>query len=166
MKVGEPVVTILDLSTIVVAGDVSEHNVSKIKPGLSGRAVLVDKRELEGQITYVARSSSASTRTFRVELEVPNPSYAVAEGITAKISLSVGETVAHRLSPALLTLSDEGVMGIKVINAENVVEFLSVTLVADTPEGTWLGGLPEQLELISVGHEFVKQGQKVTAVRE
>ncbi len=153
-------------STIVVAGDVSEHNVSKIKPGLSGRAVLVDKRELEGQITYVARSSSASTRTFRVELEVPNPSYAVAEGITAKISLSVGETVAHRLSPAVLTLSDEGVMGIKVINAENVVEFLSVTLVADTPEGTWLGGLPEQLELISVGHEFVKQGQKVTAVRE
>ncbi len=166
MKVGEPIVTILDLSTIVVAGDVSEHNVSKIKPGLSGRAVLVDKRELEGQITYVARSSSASTRTFRVELEVPNPSYAVAEGITAKISLSVGETVAHRLSPALLTLSDEGVMGIKVINAENIVEFLSVTLVADTPEGTWLGGLPEQLELISVGHEFVKQGQKVTAVRE
>ncbi len=67
MKVGEPIVTILDLSTIVVAGDVSEHNVSKIKPGLSGRAVLVDKRELEGQITYVARSSSASTRTFRAD---------------------------------------------------------------------------------------------------
>jgi multidrug efflux system membrane fusion protein len=166
MKVGEPIVTILDLSTIVVAGDVSEHNVSKIKPGLSGRAVLVDKRELEGKITYVARSSNASTRTFRVELEVPNPGHAVAEGITAKITLSVGETVAHRLSPAVLTLSDEGVMGIKVVNAENVVEFLSVTLVADTPEGTWLGGLPEEFELISVGHEFVKQGQKVTAVRE
>jgi len=166
MKVGEPVATILDLSTIVVAGDVSEHNVSKIKPGLSGRAVLVDKRELEGKITYVARSSSASTRTFRVELEVPNPGYSVAEGITAKITLSVGETVAHRLSPAVLTLSDEGVMGIKVVNAENVVEFLSVTLVADTPEGAWLGGLPKELELITVGHEFVKQGQKVIAVRE
>ena len=101
-----------------------------------------------------------------MELEVPNPGHAVAEGITAKITLSVGETVAHRLSPAVLTLSDEGVMGIKVVNAENVVEFLSVTLVADTPEGTWLGGLPEELELISVGYEFVKQGQKVTAVRE
>lgn len=166
MKVGEPVATILDLSTIVVAGDVSEHNVSKIKPGLSGHAVLVDKRELDGKITYVARSSNASTRTFRVELEVPNPDYSVAEGITAKITLLVGETVAHRLSLAVLTLSDEGVMGIKVVNADNVVEFLPVTLVADTPEGTWLGGLPKKLELISVGHEFVKKGQKVIAVPE
>ena len=79
---------------------------------------------------------------------------------------SVGETVAHRLSPAVLTLSDEGVMGIKVVNEQNIVEFLAVTLVADTPEGAWLGGLPLELELISVGHEFVKQGQKVIPVRE
>ena len=166
MKVGEAVATILDLSTIVVAGDVSEHNVSKIKLGLLGHAVLIDKRKLSGKITYVARSSSASTRTFRVELEVPNSGYTVAEGITAKITLSVGETVAHRLSPAVLTLSDEGVMGIKVVNEQNIVEFLAVTLVADTPEGAWLGGLPLELELISVGHEFVKQGQKVIPVRE
>ena len=62
-----------------------------------------------------------------------------------------------------LVVEDERELGTA---QDNVVEFLSVTLVADTPEGTWLGGLPEELELISVGHEFVKQGQKVTAVRE
>ena len=166
VKIGEPVATILDLSTIIVAGDVSEHNVAKITPGISGTVVLVDKRELAGQITFVARSSSSSTRTFRVELDVPNPGYEIAEGITAKITLEVGETLSHKLSSAVLTLDDDGVIGVKAVDDDGIVEFLPVTLVADTPDGTWLGGLPRTLQVITVGHEFVRVGQKVEAVPE
>lgn len=166
VKIGEPVATILDLSTIIVAGDVSEHNVAKITPGISGTVVLVDKRELAGQITFVARSSNSSTRTFRVELDVPNPGYEIAEGITAKITLAVGETLSHKLSSAVLTLDDDGVIGVKAVDDDGIVEFLPVTLVADTPDGTWLGGLPRTLRVITVGHEFVRVGQKVEAVPE
>ncbi len=166
VKIGEPVATILDLSTIIVAGDVSEHNVAKITPGISGTVVLVDKRELTGQITFVARSSNSSTRTFRVELDVPNPGYEIAEGITAKITLEVGETLSHKLSSAVLTLDDDGVIGVKAVDDDGIVEFLPVTLVADTPDGTWLGGLPRTLRVITVGHEFVRVGQKVEAVPE
>ena len=166
VKIGEPVATILDLSTIIIAGDVSEHNVAKITPGISGTVVLVDKRELAGQITFVARSSSSSTRTFRVELDVPNPGYEIAEGITAKITLEVGETLSHKLSSAVLTLDDDGVIGVKAVDDDGIVEFLPVTLVADTPDGTWLGGLPRALQVITVGHEFVRVGQKVEAVPE
>ena len=166
VKIGEPVATILDLSTIIVAGDVSEHNVAKITPGISGTVVLVDKRELAGQITFVARSSNSSTRTFRVELDVPNPGYEIAEGITAKITLAVGETLSHKLSSAVLTLDDDGVIGVKAVDDDGIVEFLPVTLVADTPDGTWLGGLPRTLQVITVGHEFVRVGQKVEAVPE
>ena len=166
IKIGEPVATILDLSTIIIAGDVSEHNVSKISPGISGTAVPVDKRELSGQVTFVARSSSNSTRTFRVELDVPNPDYKIAEGITAKITLLVGDTLAHQLSPAVLTLDGDGVIGVKAVNDGGIVAFLPVTLVADTPEGTWLGGLPRTLRVITVGHEFVRVGQKVASVPE
>jgi multidrug efflux system membrane fusion protein len=166
VKIGEPVATILDLSTIIVAGDVSEHNVAKITPGISGTVVLVDKRELTGQITFVARSSNSSTRTFRVELDVPNPGYEIAEGITAKITLAVGETLSHKLSSAVLTLDDDGVIGVKAVDDDGIVEFLPVTLVADTPDGTWLGGLPRTLQVITVGHEFVRVGQKVEAVPE
>ena len=166
VKIGEPVATILDLSTIIVVGDVSEHNVAKITPGVSGTVVLVDKRELTGQITFVARSSNSSTRTFRVELDVPNPGYEIAEGITAKITLAVGETLSHKLSSAVLTLDDDGVIGVKAVDDDGIVEFLPVTLVADTPDGTWLGGLPRTLQVITVGHEFVRVGQKVEAVPE
>ena len=166
IKVGEPIATLLDLSTIVIAGDVSEHNVSKISPGIRGTAVLVDERELSGEVTYVARSSNNATRTFRIELEVPNPGYRVAEGITAKITLSVGDTLAHQLSPAVLTLDADGVIGVKAVNKDGFVSFLPVTLVADTPEGTWLRGLPPTVQIITVGHEFVRAGQRVKSVPE
>ena len=42
---------------------------------------------------------------------------------------------------------------------------MPVELIADSPEGMWLGGLPERVELITVGHEFVSAGQRVTVSR-
>ena len=90
----------------------------------------------------------------------------IAEGITAKITLAVGETLSHKLSSAVLTLDDDGVIGVKAVDDDGIVEFLPVTLVADTPDGTWLGGLPRTLRVITVGHEFVRVGQKVEAVPE
>ena len=41
------------------------------------------------------------------------------------------------------------------------VIFYPSQILADTPEGIWLGSLPDKLTLISVGQEFVKFGQKV-----
>ena len=166
LKIGENIARVLDLSTIVVTGDVAESLVSKIAVGSNGRAVLVDGRELEGVVTFVAKASSTSTRTFRVEMEAQNPGNQVADGITASIRLAVGEKLAHKLTSAVLTLNDKGVIGVKVVNGESVVEFLPVSLVSDKPDGTWLGGLPEKIRLITVGQEFVKAGQTVEAVEE
>jgi len=166
LKIGENIAAVLDLSTVVVSGDVAESLVARITVGSEGRAVLVDGRQLDGIVTFVAKASSTSTRTFRVEMEAPNPGNQVADGITADIRLAVGKKLAHKLSPAVLTLNDKGVVGVKVVNKESVVEFLPVSLVSDTPEGTWLGGLPESIRLITVGQEFVKAGQTVEAVEE
>ena len=85
--------------------------------------------------------------------------------MTARISLNLGDRRGHRLSPAVLTLDDEGRVGVKVINDNTTVQFLPVELIADGPEGMWLGGLPDSVELITVGHEFVSAGQRVTVSR-
>jgi len=166
LKVGENIASILDLSTVVVTGDVAESLVSKIAVGSNGRAVLVDGRELDGVVTFVSKASATSTRTFRVEMEAPNPDNAVADGITADIRLAVGEKLAHKLSPAVLTLNDKGIVGVKIVNRKSKVEFIPVSLVSDSPEGSWLGGLPEEIRLITLGQEFVKAGQAVEVVEE
>ena len=157
---------IVDLDPILVVGEVAERNVSAIKPGSLAVVRLIGGTEVGGTVRYVSRVGMDATRTFRVEVEVDNPDGAIAEGLTTELLLPLGSVRAHRISPAVLTLSDEGIVGVKAVGNENVVEFYPAELVADTPDGVWLGGLPEHLNLITVGQEFVREGQRVTPISE
>jgi multidrug efflux system membrane fusion protein len=55
-------------------------------------------------------------------------------------------------------------VGVKSVTSAGIVKFNPIQLVADTPEGMWLGGLPDHVTIISRGQEFVKVGQKVDPV--
>lgn len=165
VSVGDEVATVVDLDPIYVVGYVSERKVGHLKPGDAGTARLTDGRMLRGTIHYVAATAEAATRTFRVELEVPNPDGALVDGITAELAIDQGATHAHLVSPAILSLSDAGIIGIKAVGADNVVQFHPVDILGDGPEGIWLGGLDETITVITVGHEFVQPGHVVTPVR-
>jgi len=73
-----------------------------------------------------------------------------------------GETLsAHFVSPSLFTLNDAGVLGLRTVNLENRVEFYPIVTLEDSPDGAWVTGLPERVRLITIGHEFVSEGQVV-----
>jgi membrane fusion protein, multidrug efflux system len=163
---GGVIARVIDLDPVLIVGEVAERDVADIILGAPADAHLVSGERAEGTIRYVSKVGTSSTRTFRVEVAVDNPHAALVEGLTAELRLPVGKVLAHRISPAVLTLSDQGIIGVKVVNNENTVEFKPVELVADTSDGIWLGGLPEHLTLITVGQEFVRQGQKVVPVLE
>lgn len=166
VAVGERVARIVDLSTVVVAGEIGERDIAEVKVGEPAVAELPDGRSLDGRVRFVSRASTKQTRTFLVEAEFANPDGAVPEGLTAKLRLPLGAQPAHRVSPAVLTLSDDGALGVKSVGDDGVVAFHPVAVVGDTPGGLWLGGLPETVTLITVGQEFVKAGQKVKPVLE
>jgi len=123
--------------------------------------VLPDGRTLSGELRYISRAGQSDTRTFRVEVWIANPDGLVPEGLTTELRLPTGRTRAHRGSPAILTLDDNGVIGVKAVDAEHRVVFHPVRILGDTPDGIWLGNLPETLTLITVGQEFVRVGQQV-----
>jgi multidrug efflux system membrane fusion protein len=133
---------------------------------MTGTAKLVTGETVRGRLSFVGAMADDQTRTFRVELEVPNPDRRIVEGISAELRLPVAELPAHRVSPAILTLTDDGKIGVKTVNAENIVEFHPVQIVGDGPDGVWLAGLPERLRFITVGQDFVLTGQKVEPVPE
>src|SRR5262249_689786 len=83
----------------------------------------------------------AKTRTFRVELEVPNPARTIVQGVSAELHLPVADLPAHRVSPAILTLAENGDVGVKTIGPGNIVEFHPVTIVSTGADGVWLGGV-------------------------
>ena len=75
-------------------------------------------------------------------------------------------TNAHLISPAVLTLADDGRVGVRIVDAGDVARFVPVEILADSEEGVWVSGLEHGDRLITVGHEFVKDGQKVRPVAE
>jgi multidrug efflux system membrane fusion protein len=160
------VAEVVDLDPIVVVGEVTEKDGGRIRVGDEAEVRLVTGERTRGTVRYVARTANPTTRTFRVEIEVANPDTAIGEGITAEVRLQLGEILAHRVTPAILTLDDAGVVGVKVVEDGDRVAFRRVDIVGDTPEGIWLAGLPERVTLITVGQEFVRDGQRVRPVAE
>jgi multidrug efflux system membrane fusion protein len=164
VEVGDPIGTVVDLDPILVVGSVSERDIAKVSVGTPGRARLVTGEALDGTVRYISAVADTVTRTFRVELEIPNPSLAVKEGTTAELRLPAGTVGAHRVSPAILSLSDAGEIGVKTVNDDNVVEFRPAKIIGDGPDGVWLGGLPATITVITVGQDFVQPGVRVAPV--
>ena len=64
----------------------------------------------------------------------------------------------------MLTLDDQGELGVRAIKGKNEVVFYKVKLLGADVDGVWVAGLPSDLQLISVGAEFVRAGDRVRIV--
>jgi multidrug efflux system membrane fusion protein len=80
------------------------------------------------------------------------------------MQLPGGKTLAHKISPALLTLDPDGNIGIKIVNEFDEVEFFQIELARSDADGVWISGLPEAAHIIVVGQGYVSVGQTVEPV--
>ena len=161
VKVGDKVSALVDLDPIRVVAQVAERRVLELKTGDAAWVVLPGGRSRQGEVRFISRIGEVKTRTFRVEVWFDNKDGAIPEGMTAEVRFKTGSTMAHRVSPATLTLDDQGVIGIKAVDSAGKVTFHAVEIVEDATEGMWLANLPEKLTLITVGQEFVRPGETV-----
>lgn len=153
---------VIQLDPIKLVGFVPETEVSRVTLGATARARLAaDNREIGGQVTFISRASDPTTRTFRIEIDVPNSDLTIRDGQTAEIAISSAGVDAHLLPQSALTLNDEGVLGVRVIDDANVVGFVPVQLVRDTKQGVWVSGLSQTANVIVLGQEYVVAGVTV-----
>lgn len=164
LKNGDICARLVSQDPILVVGEVTESEVSKLKPGMAATAKLVTGEQTSGKIRFVARMGDNLTRTFRVEVEIANPEHQLRSGITSKILIPLKQAPAHKLSFSLLSLSDKGQIGVRVVNADNTIHFIPVTILDDSRSGVWVAGLPATARLITVGQEYVREGQLVEPV--
>ncbi|MGA0805467.1 MAG: efflux RND transporter periplasmic adaptor subunit [Pseudohongiellaceae bacterium] len=163
VRVGDSLAEFVDLDPIIITGNVNEREIGHIRMGGRGTAVLVDGREVQGEVRYISRVADAATRSFLVELAVPNPDNAIRAGVTARLRLYADSVRVHTLSSALLSLADDGTVGVKVVDERSIVRFYPVQIVGSTQEGLHVTGLPDSIQLITVGQGFVSEGQQVEA---
>ena len=163
---GSVVANIVDRDPFLVVGQVSERDVHRIKLGDLGRAELVNGDTVEGAVSFISTTADPQTRTFRVELEVPNRDGKLRDGLTSEIRIPVERQLAQVVSPAVLTLNDEGVMGVRTVDEDHIVRFMPVDIIGDDADGVWLSGLPAMVQVITVGQEFVRDGDRVRVSSE
>lgn len=153
--------TVIQLDPIKVVGFVPETEISRVEVGALAGTRLNEGPDLQARVTFLSRSADPTTRTFRVELTVPNPDLAIRDGQTAEILIQSQGVMAHVLASSSLTLNDEGTLGVRVIDADSTAQFKPVKVLRDAPEGIYVTGLPDQVDVITVGQEFVTDGVTV-----
>lgn len=163
LQVGGTCATLVKLDPLLVRANVPEADVSKLKPGQSANARLVTGQTVSGKIRYISSVAEAKTRTFKIEIEIANPRYRLRDGVTAAITLPLATDRAHFLPPSLLVLDDTGRVGARLVDAGGVVRFHPLEILSNDKDGVWVSGLPETAQIITVGQDYVREGQKVQA---
>jgi membrane fusion protein, multidrug efflux system len=166
VQTGAPVATILSLDPILVKAEVSEIDVGSVAPGSKASVRLVNGKEMEGTVRLVSREASAETRTFPVEILLPNPGSAMPSGMTAEVELLAAPVNAIMVPRSVITLSETGEIGLRGVDAVNVAHFAPVTILDDTEAGLVVTGVPEGLRIIVAGQDLVRDGEKVAVAAE
>jgi len=161
LRVGDVCARVLDADPILMVGQVAEKDIAHVTLGDTVTGRLITGESLSGVIRFIGQSSDSNTRAYRVEVEVPNPDLTIRAGITTKILMPLATRPAHAISPAILVLNDAGIMGIKLVKADNIVEFAPVEVIEENPNGIWVSGLPDNATIVVVGQEVVFSGNKV-----
>lgn len=158
--------TILQLDPIKLVGFVPETEVERVEIGALAGARLAGGNDVQGRVTFLSRSADQTTRTFRVEIQVPNKDLAIRDGQTAEIIIAADGAMAHFIPQSALTLNDDGDLGVRTVDDKSLAQFVKLKLLRDTAGGVWVAGLPETANIITVGQEYVVDDVPVIATFE
>lgn len=161
LNTGGVCASLIDPDPMLLIADVAEKDIADIRLGSEASAKLISGRMISGKVTFIASSADKNTRTFRVEISVDNKNRTIRDGVSAEIYIKGKEEPAHRISPAILTLNDRGKLGVRTVTSDNTVEFREIKILEDTNNGMWVSGLGKDARIITLGQEYVFQGQTV-----
>ena len=162
---GQVCATLIRLSPISFVAGVPEYDINKVRVNQNVNVELVTGQSIKGKLTFVSKSASPDTRTFNVESQIDNPEGAIKDGLTANMTIEIDKVNAHKISPSILLLNDEGKLGIRIVEEGNLAKFVEIIILEDSEEGLWVTGIPEKVEIIIQGQGFVEDDQEVITNR-
>lgn len=161
VSLGADVGRIVDNTPLTISIQIPQQSLRDIKVGQSAEVAFITGETATGKVQFVATSADAQTRTFMARIRVANADGAIPAGISAQLRIPTAEVTAHFVSPAILSLGTDGTLGIKTVNADDIVEFHRIGIVRAQTDGIWVSGLPDEARIISIGQGFVNDGERV-----
>ena len=161
---GEICAVIIELDPVTFIAEVPEAEIKTIIKGQIVSIQLVTGEIIKSSLSFVSKSATPSTRSFRVEAEVENPNGLIRDGITATMQINTNKILATKIAPSIMLLSDAGSLGVRVVDNEAVVKFIPIKILEDTQDGIWVSGIQNSSNLIVRGQGYVENGQKVMPI--
>jgi RND family efflux transporter MFP subunit len=91
---GDSLAVLVDRTTVRVTADVPEGDFGVIVPGTPVRIhALATGQDVVGKVSRRSPAADDSTRTIRLEIDVPDPQRTLPVGTTAELAVDVGEPV-------------------------------------------------------------------------
>ncbi|HEY1709934.1 MAG TPA: efflux RND transporter periplasmic adaptor subunit [Rhizomicrobium sp.] len=160
MKAGDKCAQVVAPEPFLAVGTVSEQDVGQITDGGAASVKLVTGETVPGKVSFISTMADPTTRTFAVEVTVPNPDNKLRDGVSADITIPVHKVQAEHVSPGILVLNEAGDIGVRTVQ-HGTVHFMPVKIISDAPDGSWIAGLPNDAAVITVGANYVNEGQRV-----
>ncbi len=161
---GDTIAQLVDDSSFKVSAQVAQQSVSELKVGQPVDVELITGQVLRGELTFVASVADSQTRSFTVEAKVRSTGEPIAAGVSASLRIPVETIDTVFLTPSALALGDAGELGVKLVDDEDTVQFIPVSLLSTTIDGAWVSGIPTGSRVITLGQAFVAVGEKVDPI--
>jgi len=158
---GEKVYEIIDLSKLKIFGYINENEILNISEDNEVEVTILGE-SVNGKIDYISPFSDPNTKTFEIVVNVDNQNLKFKDGLSSMISIKKGEVLAHKISPSILSLGEDGNLGVKVIGEGNKVLFKKINIIEDTSDFMLVTGLDQKEQLIIVGQQYVSNGEEVS----
>ena len=166
LQMGSPCATILDLDPIYVEAAVTEQQYPQLDLGAEVQITMATGNSARGALTFIGKQSADQSRTYPIEVTVPNPDFSISSGLSAEVEIALHAQPAHKVGMSYVVLDANGEMGVRAVDGDQRVLFYPIDVVREDPDGLWVSGLPAEVTLITVGQEFVSPGQQVRVQRD
>jgi len=157
-----PVVSVANLSTVVVNATVAEDLVNKLQKGneVQVNVSAVSAKPFNGKITSIAPAADKNTKAFPVEVQMGNPDGKLKPGMFAEINLTQKHT-DNIVVPKEAIVGSGGDYAAWVVKEGKAVR-RDVELGPDNGEDVAvLAGLKEGEQVVAVGNGALREGMQV-----
>ncbi len=165
LQQGSQALSLMEADPLLLQVQMSEKNFYDVAVGQQVKVRLANNAETIATIKTISPAADEQTRTFAIEAAIANTDYRHPIGATASVEVQLQPILAHRVKSSHLSLNDEGLLGIKILDG-NRARFRPVNIIGDEAGIIWVTGylsdeLNQQVTIIAQGQGFVSDGQKV-----
>jgi RND family efflux transporter MFP subunit len=168
-KVGSPIVSIADVSSMLAKATVGEGQIAEMHVGSLVKVIIsaLGDKQFDGTITLLSPAAAIPARTFTAEVTIPNGSNELKSGLFAKVVIP-GQVHKNVICvPEIALVMREDQKTVYVVTADNKVQqrVLKLGYVGDGFAEV-MEGIQEGERIVIAGQNKLKDGSMITTTGE